>query len=75
LLSLYWLLSPRFRKQWRDYRKGGTPPGWSAVPKSIRVSRKQFDAWVAGAMAAMRELPDISRDAKARLQQADAPIV
>lgn len=26
-------------------------------------------------MAAMRELPNISRDAKARLQQADAPIV
>lgn len=74
LLFAYWLLSPQFREQWRDYRRGGPPPG-NAMHEPICVPRKQFSAWVAGAMAAMRELPDISRDAKARLQQTNVPIV
>jgi hypothetical protein len=27
LASLFWLFSPRFRQQWKDYRRGGPPPG------------------------------------------------
>jgi hypothetical protein len=57
------------------YRRGGPVPGGPPAPEPIRVPRKQFDAWVAGAMAAMRELPNISRDAKERVRQTDAPIV
>jgi hypothetical protein len=42
-----------------------------AVPKSsviIRIPRKRFDALMGGAMAAMHELPDLSRHARSRLR-------
>lgn len=75
LASIYWLCSSRFRRQWSEYRRGGPPPGSSDVPEPIRIPRKQFDAAMGGAMAAMREFPDLARHAKSRLRDHDRPIV
>jgi len=74
LASIYWLCSSRFRKQWSEYRRGGPPPGSSDVPEPIRIPSKQFQAAAGGAMAAMRELPDLARHAKSRLSDHDRPI-
>jgi hypothetical protein len=45
------------------------------TPAVMRIPRKEFDAIVGGAMAAMRELPDIAMHAKSRLYERDRPIV
>jgi hypothetical protein len=74
LSCLRWLLSPRFRRQWREYRRGGSPPGGPARGKPIRIPRKQFHAWANGAMLVMREFSDLSIEAKARLKRTDQPI-
>ena len=75
LTCLYWIFSPRFRKQHRAYRRGGPLPGGPDAPEPIRIPRKQFHAWANGAMKVLHELPPLSTGAKFRLQLTDQPIV
>jgi hypothetical protein len=72
---IYWLCSPRFRRQHRAYRRGGPPPGGPDALEPIRIPRKQFQAWTGGAMDALRELREIVMDPKARVREPDKPIV
>jgi hypothetical protein len=75
LSCFYWLFSPRFRRQHREYRRGGPPPGGPDALEPIRIPRKQFQAWTGGAMDAVRELREIAMYPKARVREPDQPIV
>src|SRR5260370_344524 len=69
LSCIYWLFSPRFRRQHREYRRGGPAPGGPDAPEPIRIPRKQFQAWTGGAMDALRELREIALYPKARVRE------
>lgn len=45
LVSIFWLRSPRYRRQHRAYRRGGPLPGGPDLLEPIRNPRKQFHAW------------------------------
>jgi hypothetical protein len=43
LVSLSWLCSPRYRKQWRAYRRGGPFPGGPDAPEQVRGGNTSTD--------------------------------